>query len=97
MPEPSRKTRLPPPANEGEGVVAEKDLREPPPDDEEELEASSLAGNNNEAAAPLWRSSAAGRDDRTAALLEDAVTRTADAAAVAVAVCMVFRVGLASA
>ena len=95
MPEPSRKTRLPPPANEGEGVVAEKDLREPPPINDDECEVSSFVGNSNEAAAPLWRSSAAGRDDRTATLLEDAVTRTADAAAVAVAACMVIRVGLA--
>jgi len=94
IPEPRRKTRLPPPANEGEGVVAEKDLREllvVPLIGEEGLAVSSIVGNSNEAAAPSWRSSAVGRDERTAVLLEDADARMADAAALAVAACMVFR------
>ena len=87
MPEPSRKMRLPPPANEDEGVAVENDRRELPPlGDEEVAVVSSCMGNTDDAAAPLWRSSAVGRDDRTAALLEDAMTpRTADADAVAVA------------
>ena len=91
MPEPSRKTRLPPPANEDEGVAVENDRRELPPlGDEEVAVVSSCMGHTDDAAAPLWRSSAVGRDDRTAALLEDAMTpRTADADAVAVAVAAV--------
>ena len=86
MPEPSRKTRLPPPANEDEGVAVENDRRELPPlGDEEVAVVSSCMRGTDDAAAPLWRSSAVGRD-RTAALLEDAMTpRTADADAVAVA------------
>ena len=54
MPEPSRKTRLPQPANEDEGVVAENDRRELPPlGDEEVAVVSSCMGNTDETAAPL--------------------------------------------
>ena len=87
MPEPSRKTRLPPPANEDEGVAVENDRRELPPlGDEEVAVVSSCMRGTDDAAARSGRSSAVGRD-RTAALLEDAMTPlTADADAVAVAV-----------